>query len=44
VNNEVHTFVVGDQDHPQIMEIHEELHGAGYVPCTKFVLHDVEEE
>jgi hypothetical protein len=44
-------FVVGDQDHPQIMEIHAELqrlsrliHDAGYVPCTKFVLHDVEEE
>ncbi|CAM6018447.1 unnamed protein product [Sphagnum balticum] len=51
VNNEVHTFVVGDQDHPQITEIHAELqrlsglmHDAGYVPCTKFVLHDVEEE
>jgi pentatricopeptide repeat protein len=49
VNNEVHTFVVGDQDHPQMTEIHAELqrlsglmHDAGYVPCTKFV--DVEEE
>jgi hypothetical protein len=51
VNNEVHTFVVEDQDHPQMMEIHAELqrlsrlmHDAGYVPCTEFVLDDVEEE
>ncbi len=51
VNNEVHTFVVGDQDHPQMTEIHAELqrlsglmHDAGYMPCTKFLLHDVEEE
>jgi hypothetical protein len=39
VNNEVHTFVVDDQDHPQIIEIHAELlrlpkfmHDAWYVP------------
>jgi pentatricopeptide repeat protein len=51
VNNEVHTFVVDDQDHAQMIEIHAELqrlsglmHDAGYVACTKFVLHDVEEE
>ncbi|CAM6035145.1 unnamed protein product [Sphagnum compactum] len=51
VNNEVHTFVVEDRDHPQMIEIHGELqrlsglmHDAGYVPCTKFLLHDVEEE
>ncbi|CAK9234682.1 unnamed protein product [Sphagnum troendelagicum] len=51
VNNEVHTFVVDDQDHPQIIEIRAELkrlyrqmQEAGYVPDTKFVLHDVEEE
>ncbi len=51
VNNEVHTFVVDDQDHPQMIEIHAELqrlsglmHDAGHVTCTKFVLHDVEEE
>ncbi|CAM6058325.1 unnamed protein product [Sphagnum tenellum] len=51
VNNEVHAFVVEDQDHPQMNEIHGELqrlsglmHDAGYVPCTKFILHDVEEE
>jgi pentatricopeptide repeat protein len=51
VNNEVHMFVVEDQDHPQMIEIHAELqrlsglmHDAGYVPCTEFVLDDVEEE
>jgi hypothetical protein len=51
VNNKVNTFVVDDQDHPQMIEIHAELqrlsglmHDAGYVTCTKFVLHDVEEE
>jgi hypothetical protein len=25
VNNEIHTFVVDDQDHPQMVEIHAEL-------------------
>ncbi len=51
MNNEVHTFVINDQNHPQIIEIRAELkrllrlmHDAGYVPDTKFVLHDVEEE
>ncbi len=51
MNNEVHTFVVEDQDHPQMMEIHAKLqrlsrlmHDAGYVPCMEFVLDDVEEE
>jgi pentatricopeptide repeat protein len=51
VNNEVHMFVVEDEDHPQMNEIHAELqrlsclmHDAGYVPCTEFVLDDVEEE
>ncbi len=51
VNNEVHTFVVDNQDHPHMIEIHAELqrssrlmHNAGYVPSTKFVLHDVAEE
>ncbi|CAK9238066.1 unnamed protein product [Sphagnum troendelagicum] len=51
VDNEVHTFVVDDQHHPQMIEIHAELkrlsglmHDAGYVPDTNFVLHDVEEE
>ncbi len=51
VNNEVHTFVVDDQEHSQISQIHTQLkrlsglmHDAGYVPITEFVLHDVEEE
>jgi len=51
VNDEVHTFIVDDQDHPQMIEIRAELkrlsglmHNAGYVPYTKFELHDVEEE
>ncbi len=44
-------IVVDDQDCPQMIEICAELqrlsgpvHDAGYVPNTKFVLHDVEEE
>ncbi len=39
VNNEVHAFVVDDQDHPQMIKIRAELkrlsllmHNAGYVP------------
>jgi hypothetical protein len=51
VNNQVHTFVVDDQHHPQMIEIHAELKrllglmlDLGYVPHTKLVLHDVEEE
>jgi hypothetical protein len=39
VNNEVHTFVVDDQDRPQMIKIRAELkrlsllmHNAGYVP------------
>jgi hypothetical protein len=39
VNNEVHAFVVDDQDHPQMIKIQAELkrlsllmHNAGYVP------------
>jgi hypothetical protein len=42
VNNEVHTFVVDDGDHPQMTQIHAELKkltsqmkDAGYVPETK---------
>jgi len=49
--NKVHTFVVDDQDHPQMVEICAELkrlsglmHDAGYVPHSTIVLHDVEEE
>jgi pentatricopeptide repeat protein len=51
VKNEVHSFIAGDQDHPQMIEIHTELqrlsglmHDVGYVPDTKFVLHNEEEE
>jgi pentatricopeptide repeat protein len=51
VNSEVHTFTADDQNHPQISEIHAELkklsrqmNDVGYVPNTKFVLRDVEEE
>ncbi|CAN5950863.1 unnamed protein product [Sphagnum jensenii] len=51
VNDAVHTFVVDDQIHPEMIKIRAELkrlsvlmHDAGYVPNTKFVLHDVEEE
>lgn len=51
VNNEVHTFVVDDHDHPWITEIRAELKrlsgqmlDMGYVPDTRFVLHHVEEE
>jgi hypothetical protein len=39
MNNEVHMFVVDDQDHPQMIEIHAKLqrlsrlmHDARYVP------------
>ncbi len=51
VNNEVHTFVVDNQDHPQMIEIHRELqrlsglmHDIRCVPYTKLALHNVEEE
>ncbi len=51
MNCEVHTFAADDQDHPQISEVKAELkrlpremNDVGYVPNTKFVLWDVEEE
>jgi hypothetical protein len=51
VNNEVYSVVVNDQVHLQMIEIHAELkrllgqmHVMGYLPDTKFVLCDVEEE
>ncbi|CAM6077419.1 unnamed protein product [Sphagnum tenellum] len=51
VNNEVHSFIVDDRVHPQMTEIHAELsrlswqmNDAGYMPDTRFVLHDVDEE
>ncbi|KAK9291945.1 hypothetical protein L1049_019897 [Liquidambar formosana] len=47
----VHTFLAGDQSHPQSKEIYEELDvlvakmkEAGYVPETDSALHDVEDE
>jgi hypothetical protein len=47
----VHTFAADDEDHPQISEVKAELkrlsremNDVGYVPNTKFVLWDVEEE
>ncbi len=43
VNNELHTFVVDKEDHPQMIEICAELQRFPG-PDTKFVLHDVEEE
>ncbi|CAK9226489.1 unnamed protein product [Sphagnum troendelagicum] len=51
VNNEVHSFIVDDRVHPQMTEIRAELsrlswqmNDAGYMPDTRFVLHDVDEE
>eukprot|EP01018_Ginkgo_biloba_P017192 Gb_07106 [translate_table: standard] len=51
VNNKVYTFLVGDRSHPEVEEIYAELERlsgqmreAGYVPNTRFVLQDVEEE
>ncbi|RZC53074.1 hypothetical protein C5167_011921 [Papaver somniferum] len=47
----LHLFLVGDNSHPKIKEIHDfleklsiKIKEAGYVPKTDFVLHDVEEE
>ncbi|CAK9236426.1 unnamed protein product [Sphagnum troendelagicum] len=51
VNNKVHMFILNDQDHPNMIDVHAELkrlsqqmHEAGYVPDTSFGLHDMEEE
>eukprot|EP01018_Ginkgo_biloba_P002764 Gb_31266 [translate_table: standard] len=51
VNKQVHTFLVADRSHPQTHKIYakleilsREMKAAGYVPDTRFVLHDVEEE
>eukprot|EP01018_Ginkgo_biloba_P028267 Gb_24755 [translate_table: standard] len=51
INNRVHAFLVGDKSHPQSEKIYatletltRQMEEAGYVPNTKFVLHDVEEE
>ncbi|CAK9872996.1 unnamed protein product [Sphagnum jensenii] len=51
LNNEVHTFVVHNQNHPRMIDIHAELkrlsglmHDVVHVPSMKFVLHNVEED
>eukprot|EP01018_Ginkgo_biloba_P012858 Gb_31162 [translate_table: standard] len=51
VNKQVHTFLVGDRSHAQTQKIYAELEklsrqmkAAGYMPDTRFVLYDVEEE
>eukprot|EP01018_Ginkgo_biloba_P009794 Gb_07756 [translate_table: standard] len=51
VNNKVHAFLVGDRSHPRTQEIYAmleilsgQMKGAGYVPETNLVLHDVENE
>ena len=51
VDGTVHSFVAKDQSHPQTPEIHAELEGltqkmksAGYVPDTRFVAHDVDDQ
>ncbi len=45
------TFVIDDQDHQKIIEIHAKLHkllglmhDTESIPCMNFFLHDVEEE
>eukprot|EP01018_Ginkgo_biloba_P002564 Gb_33718 [translate_table: standard] len=50
VNKQVHAFLGGDSSHPQTDKIYAKLEklsmqmkAAGYVPDTRFVLHDVEE-
>jgi len=51
INKHVHAFLVGDRSHPQMQKIYLELERlsremkeAGYVPNTRFVMNDVEEE
>ncbi|GMY05215.1 pentatricopeptide repeat-containing protein At4g02750-like [Fagus crenata] len=51
IKNKLHYFLIGDNTHNEIGEIHltlKELYRSfretGYVPDTNFVLHDVEEE
>eukprot|EP01018_Ginkgo_biloba_P022914 Gb_33051 [translate_table: standard] len=51
INNNVHTFVIGDRSHPQseiiyatLESLADQMKEAGYVPDMNFVLHDVEEE
>eukprot|EP01018_Ginkgo_biloba_P025605 Gb_06568 [translate_table: standard] len=51
IDKQVHAFFSGDKEHPQIQKIcaklenlSKQMMAAGYVPDTKFVLHDVDEE
>eukprot|EP01018_Ginkgo_biloba_P038144 Gb_41317 [translate_table: standard] len=51
IKSKMHVFCVGDRSHPQFEQIYATLKSlawklkkAGYVPDTKFVLHNVEEE
>ncbi|XP_057857107.1 pentatricopeptide repeat-containing protein At3g12770-like [Cryptomeria japonica] len=51
LSGKIHAFIVGDKSHPQSDQIYamletliKKLKDAGYVPCTNFVLHDVEED
>lgn len=51
IKREMHVFIVGDQSHPRyneidhfLSELSKRMKEEGYVPDTKFVLHDVEEE
>ncbi|KAI3826002.1 hypothetical protein L1987_00041 [Smallanthus sonchifolius] len=51
LNNQVHSFLAGDQSHPQSKQIYEELNiivgkmrELGYVPETDSALHDIEDE
>jgi len=51
VDNKIHSFVVGDTSHPETKEIFaelsrltEEIKADGYLPDTRFVLHDVDKK
>ena len=51
VGNEIHRFVVGDTSHPEAKEIYAELNiltgklkAEGYIPDTRLVLHNIDEE
>ncbi|KDP47022.1 hypothetical protein JCGZ_10749 [Jatropha curcas] len=51
VNKQIHAFILGDNSHPQLKDIHKKLNqlihklrGVDYVPDTNFVLQDLEGE
>ncbi|XP_034206956.1 pentatricopeptide repeat-containing protein At1g25360-like [Prunus dulcis] len=51
VENMVHVFLVGDTEHPEVQAVYKyleqlglEMRKLGYLPDTKFVLHDMESE